>query len=84
MRGASRRGNHGSGPNDAVLERTVPFQTGERRHIVLNRLRRWLRRLERRWIADGSERDRHEALVRERLPGKPIPAEPAADEPGTS
>ncbi len=35
MRGVRRRGNHGSGPNDAVLERTVPFQTGERRHIVL-------------------------------------------------
>ena len=34
---------------------------------MLNWLRRYLRRLQRRWIADAAERDGHEAIVRERL-----------------
>jgi len=32
-------------------------------------LRRWFRRLERRWIPDAADRNRHEAIVRDRLPG---------------
>ena len=32
-----------------------------------NWLRRKLRRLQRRWIADAAERTAHEAIVRERL-----------------
>ena len=32
-----------------------------------NWLRRNLRRLQRRWIADAAERTAHEAIVRERL-----------------
>ncbi|MEA2651336.1 MAG: hypothetical protein QOI85_1057 [Chloroflexota bacterium] len=34
---------------------------------MLSWLRRFLRRLQRRWIADAAERDQHEAIVRERL-----------------
>lgn len=33
----------------------------------LARLRRWIRRRDRRWITDTAQRDRHAALVRERL-----------------
>jgi hypothetical protein len=44
---------------------------------VLNRLRRWFRRLERLWIPDAVERERHEGIVRERLTEKPGPRDEA-------
>ena len=47
-----------------------------------NWLRRNLRRLQRRWIADGSERDAHEAIVRERLRTRDTQAPTAQDEAG--
>ena len=37
--------------------------------MSLNLLRRWLRKLDRRWIPDTGERERHEGVVRDRLPG---------------
>ena len=36
---------------------------------VMTVLRRWNHRLNRRWIADTVERDRHAAVVRRRLSG---------------
>jgi hypothetical protein len=45
---------------------------------VLNWLRRRVRRLDRRWIVDPDERDRHDAVARERLlaPNPPRPGDP--------
>ena len=45
-----------------------------------NWLRRNLRRLQRRWIADASERDAHETIVRERLRTTDTQAHIAHDE----
>jgi hypothetical protein len=47
---------------------------------VLNRLRRWLRRLERRWIPDAVERERHEGIVRGRLAETPEPRGDAGEQ----
>ncbi len=41
----------------------------------MNRLRRYVRYLQRRWIADPAERDGHETVVRERLARRPSEAE---------
>jgi hypothetical protein len=34
---------------------------------MMNRLRRYVRHLQRRWISDSTERAGHESVVRERL-----------------
>jgi hypothetical protein len=48
----------------------------------MNRLRGWFRKLERRWIPASEVRDRHEAIVRERLAedGEPLDPEPGTDD----
>ena len=48
---------------------------------MLNWLRRHLIHLQRRWIADPVERDRHAAIVRERLPVRRLSETDAADAP---
>ena len=43
---------------------------------MLKLLRRWLRKLDRRWIPDTGERERHEGVVRDRLPSGVKPETP--------
>jgi hypothetical protein len=52
--------------------------------FTLNRLRRRVRRLERRWITDRVERERHEAIVRRMLHRPATHDDPPAEEPAAS
>lgn len=47
----------------------------------MNWLRRLISKLNRRWIPDSHERDRHDVRVRRRLKGESAEDEPAADPP---
>jgi hypothetical protein len=58
------------------------MHTDRDRHngAMINRLRKWIRRMERRWIRDPDERERHGRVVRGRL-ARPVPPEDGVDEP---
>lgn len=52
--------------------------------FTMNRLRSRVRRLERRWITDRVERERHEAIVRRMLHPPATRDDPPAEEPAAS